>query len=134
MVDIRRTNSPTTVELNGEIAGDLVRYAQHKITAVLRHTALPVLRVAVVVTRHPDPARDRPVTAHVNVDLNGRLVRVRTDAATPREAVDQLVDGLRSRLERLGSGWRYRRGHRDRVSVAAGPAHEVPIEVLTEEA
>jgi hypothetical protein len=110
------TASTTVVELDGPIANDLVPYTQRKIDAALRHTGLPVLHSTVVVTRHRDPARTRPVTAHATVDLNGRLVRVTISAGTPREAVDLLVDRLRARIARLGPGWRYRHDHRDRAT------------------
>jgi len=101
------------VELKGRIADDLVEYVQAKIESALSHTGLPVHRVSVRVIRHDDPARTCPVSARANVDLNGRLLRVEADAATPREAVDILVHRLRIRLGRLGAGWRYRHRHRD---------------------
>ncbi len=133
MVDNPGTNPLITVQLNGRIAGDLVGYAEDKIRVALRRTSIPVLRTAIVVTRHPDPARNRPVTAHVNVDLNGRPVRMYTDAGSPREAVDMLADGLRSRIERLGSGWRFRRGHGDRAPAHIGSAGPIPVKCPTEE-
>lgn len=115
----QRTSPRTVVELKGRIAGDLVPYLQDKIETVLGHTALPIPHVNVRVTRYDDPARSRPVSARANVDLNGRLLRVETDASTPREAADMLVHRLRIRLGRLGAGWRYRYSHLDSATVAA---------------
>ncbi|GEL17091.1 ribosome hibernation promotion factor [Pseudonocardia asaccharolytica] len=100
------------VELQGRVAEDLPDYARKKIKAVLAHTGRPVLHARVRVVRHDNPGRERPVTAQVNIDLDGRLVRVQTDATTPREAVDLLVDRLRNRLERVALG---REAHRDRL-------------------
>lgn len=110
----QKSSPRTAVELKGRIADDLVAYTQEKIESALSHTALPVPRVSVRVTRHEDPARPRPVTARANVDLNGRLIRVEADATTPREAVDMLTHRLRVRIGRVGAGWHYRHRHGDR--------------------
>ncbi|MFC5993466.1 HPF/RaiA family ribosome-associated protein [Pseudonocardia hispaniensis] len=100
------------VELQGRVAEDLPDYARKKIGAVLAHAGRPALHTRVRVVRHGNPGRERPVTAQVNIDLGGRLVRVQTDATTPREAVDLLVDRLRHRLERITLG---RNGYRGRI-------------------
>lgn len=106
----RPARPDTVVELRGGVAEDLVDYARRKVAGALAHTGRPVLRSRVRVTRHGDPARERPVVAQVNVDLNGRLVRVQVEATTPREAVDLLVDRLAHRLERVSRSWEARRG------------------------
>lgn len=98
--------SLTVVELVGGIADDLVAYSQAKIATVLGHSGRSVLRSRLRVVRHGDPARPRPVSAHLNVDLAGRTVRAHVDAVTPREAVDRIVDRLAHQLERVGRGWR----------------------------
>jgi hypothetical protein len=59
-----------------------------------------VPRSRVRVTRHADPARERPVVAQAHVDLDGRPVHVEVAATRPREAVDLLVDRLTHRLEK----------------------------------
>jgi hypothetical protein len=105
-----RASAPeTAVELRGEVADDLVDYARNKIAAVLAHTHHPMLYSRLRVIRHRDPGRERPVTAQANVDLDGRLVRVQTDATTPREAVDRLIDRLKHGLERVAQDWEVRR-------------------------
>ncbi len=101
------------VELCGDIAPDLAEYARHKVAGVLRHTGRAVLHVHVRVERHGDPARDRPVTAQVNVDLDGRPVRVHVAATRPREAVDMLVERLDHRLERVSRNREPRRERAD---------------------
>lgn len=100
----------TVVELAGGIAEDLPDYARAKIAHVLAHTGRPVLYSRLRVVRHRDPARERPVTAQVNVDLDGRPLRVQVAASTPREAVDLLVDRLALRLARSALDWEARRG------------------------
>jgi ribosome-associated translation inhibitor RaiA len=107
------------VELRGGLADDLVEYARKKVGHVLTHTGRPVLRARVRVTRHGDPARERPIVAQANIDLNGRPVRAQIEAATPREAVDLLADRLAHRLERAARGWEARRGR-----VFEGEPHE----------
>ena len=106
----RPARPDTVVELRGGVAEDLVDYARRKVASALAHTGRPVLHSRVRVTRHGDPARERPVVAQVNIDLNGRPVRVQVEATTPREAVDLLVDRLTHRLERVGGSWEARRG------------------------
>jgi hypothetical protein len=68
------------VELRGGVAEDLVEYAGKKISRVLPRTGQPVLRARARVTRHGDPARERPVVAQANVDVNGRFVRDESSA------------------------------------------------------
>jgi hypothetical protein len=100
----------TVVELAGGIAEDLPDYAREKIAHVLAHTCRPVLYSRLRVVRHRDPAREHPVTAQVNVDLDGRPLRVQVAASTPREAVDKLVDRLALRVSRAALDWEARRG------------------------
>ncbi|MFC4950732.1 HPF/RaiA family ribosome-associated protein [Pseudonocardia sp. GCM10023141] len=113
----RTTEGPApqdiVVELRGGIADDLADYARPKIATVLAHTGRPALHTRLHVIRHHDPARSHPVTARVTVDLDGQPIHVSTDATTPREAVDLLVDRLGRRLERVATHWTGRpaRGH-----------------------
>jgi hypothetical protein len=97
----RTIPTDTVVELRGNIADDLVEYTRIKIGAVLARTGRPVHHSHIRVTKHADPARERPVVAQANVDLDGRLVHVDVDATKPREAVDLLVDTLAHRLEKI---------------------------------
>jgi ribosome-associated translation inhibitor RaiA len=100
-------------EIRGNIAGDLPDYIRKEVAGALTRTRHPVPRVHVRVVKHGDPARGEGVTAHANVDLDGRPLLVHSAAATPREAVDLLVERLRHRLERLPRGRRPRQGHED---------------------
>ena len=109
----------TVVELRGGLPDDLVEYTQNKVAHVLGHTGQPVLHARVRVTRYGDPARERPVVAQANLDVDGRPVRAQVEATTAHEAVDQLVDRLTHRFERVGRGWEARRGR-----VFEGDPHE----------
>ncbi|NMH99269.1 HPF/RaiA family ribosome-associated protein [Pseudonocardia acidicola] len=97
------------VELPAEVAPDLADHVRERIGAALAHSGQPALHVRVRVVRHGDPARQQPVTAQVNVDLNGRFMRVQSAAGSPREAVDRLVGRLEHRLERVALDWEARR-------------------------
>lgn len=114
---VTRLVPEAVVELRGEIASDLADYARQKVAGVLRHTGRAVLHVQIQVERHRDPARERPVTAQANVDLDGTPVSVHVAATKPREAVDQLVERLDHRLERVT---RARHPRRERADTRDG--------------
>jgi len=98
------------VELDGPIADDLRGYAGKKAAAVLTRADRRVLFCRIRVTGPAVPARGRPATATVNVDLDGTLLHVRCTGSTPREAVDRLVDRLAERMRRAALHWEARRG------------------------
>ncbi|MGE3288526.1 MAG: hypothetical protein AB7J32_20845 [Pseudonocardia sp.] len=104
------TPPATIVELVGSIADDLPGYARPKIAHVLARTRRPVPYSRLRVVHHGDPGRERPVTAQLDVDLDGQPLCVHVDARTPREAVDRVVDRLAVRLARMAPGWEARRG------------------------
>ncbi|MGH4009113.1 MAG: ribosome hibernation promotion factor [Pseudonocardiaceae bacterium] len=87
-------------------------YAREKVSALLGQTHQPVLFARVRLTRHGNPALERPIVAQGNLDVNGRLVRAQVAAPTMTEAVDALEARLRSRLERTAEHWEARRGRR----------------------
>lgn len=89
---------PPVVELRGQIGPDLAPYAQEVVAHVLASLGRPVLGTKLRVVRHADPARARPVTASVLVDLGHGHVHAHVTAAHPREAVDLLADRLRRRV------------------------------------
>ncbi|MBW0113857.1 sigma 54 modulation/S30EA ribosomal C-terminal domain-containing protein [Pseudonocardia abyssalis] len=115
--------SEIVVEVRGSIADDLAAYARGEVADALTRTRRPVPRVHVRVLKHGDPARVEPVTAHANVDLDGRPLLVHAAAATPRAAVDLLVERLEHRLARLS---RDRRPRRVRADEDAGPGPSEP--------
>ncbi|WP_436498254.1 ribosome hibernation promotion factor [Actinokineospora sp. HUAS TT18] len=85
-------------------------YAREKVSAVLPLAHEPVLSARVRLTRYQDPAVKRPVTVQVNLDVNGRLIRVVASGPTTREAVDVVAARLRGSLERAARHWEARRG------------------------
>lgn len=115
------------VEVGDGFGSDLADYARRKVAAALRHTRRPVARVHVRVLRHGDPARAKPVTAHVNVDVNGRPVQAHAAAETARGVIDLLVQRLRHQMERFD----HHRDHRRSESPTEHqPATDVEPEIV----
>ncbi|WP_342781567.1 sigma 54 modulation/S30EA ribosomal C-terminal domain-containing protein [Amycolatopsis rhizosphaerae] len=98
------------VSLHGYMPG-IDDYVRDKIGSLLRLAHRPVLAARVRLTRHGDPAVERPVVAQANLDVSGRIVRAQAEAVNPREAVDRLEERLRRRLEKIAQHWEARRGH-----------------------
>jgi Sigma 54 modulation/S30EA ribosomal protein C terminus len=115
------------VTTHGQLPG-AADYARDKIGGLGRLTHEPVLYARVKLSRHPDPARERPVIAQANLDVNGRLVRVQVEGVTASEAIDRLESRLRHRLERIAEHWEARRGKAPTASLhewrhQSEPAH-----------
>jgi len=85
-------------------------YARSKIGELGRYTSRPVLRARVKLSRHRDPAVQRPVVAQANLDVDGRPVRAQVEADTAREAIDLLAARVRRSLERAAEHGAARRG------------------------
>jgi hypothetical protein len=103
-----RTQQTSVLDVDVTTQGRLpgaADYARTKIGGLGRLTHRPVLYARVRLTRHADPAVDRPVVAQANLDVDGRLVRVQVEGATAREAIDRLEARLRHRLERVAEHW-----------------------------
>jgi hypothetical protein len=97
------------VTTHGRLPG-AAEYARQKIGALGRLTHRPVLHARVRLTKHDDPAVQRPVIAQASLDVEGRLVRAQVAAGTDCEAIDRLEARLRQRLERVAEHWEARRG------------------------
>jgi len=123
--EVRHAMTPSTaaeavpVETKGPVAASDVAYARTRIEAVRRYARDPILFARARLTELADPALARPAVAQVNVDLNGRPVRVQVARPTMREAIDEAHDRMRDRLQRAAGDWEAIRGGRP----AAG-AHE----------
>jgi ribosome-associated translation inhibitor RaiA len=87
------------VTTHDELSG-AADYARSKIGELGRCTSQPVLHAHVKLSRHGDPAVQRPVVAQANLDVDGRPVRAQVEAETVREAIDLLAARVRRRLER----------------------------------
>ena len=108
-----RTELPTLLEVDVTTHGRLpgaADYARQKIGALGPLTHRPVLHARVKLTKHHDPAVDRPVIAQANLDVEGRLVRAQAAGVTYGEAIDRLEARLRRQLERTAEHWEARRG------------------------
>ena len=108
-----RTQLPSVLDVDVTTHGRLpgaADYARTKVGGLGRLTHRPVLYARVKLTRHPDPAVERPVVAQANLDVDGRLVRVQVEGVTAREAIDRLEARLRHRLERTAEHWEALRG------------------------
>lgn len=108
----RRTELPQAIDVDVTTHDELrgaADYAREKIGELGRYTSRPVLHARVKLTRHPDPAVQRPVVAQANLDVDGRAVRAQVQAETAAEAVDLLTARLRRRLERIANHWEARR-------------------------
>jgi ribosome-associated translation inhibitor RaiA len=89
------------LQSRGDVTPAEREYAEAKIRRLRGLVASPVLFARVVLTRHDDPARERPASAKGELDVNGRLVHAHVAAATMHEAIDLLDARLQQRLERL---------------------------------
>ncbi|KLO39666.1 sigma 54 modulation/S30EA ribosomal C-terminal domain-containing protein [Mycobacterium nebraskense] len=108
-----RTKTPQDIDVQVTTRDELpaaAEYARSKISELTRYASRPVLHASVRLTRHRDPAVQRPVVAQANLDVDGRPVRAQVQADTAREAVDLLAARLRRRLERAAEHWEARRG------------------------
>ena len=115
---------------NARRASGAAEYARSKIGELGRLTHRPVLYARVKLTRHRDPAVERPVVAQANLDVDGRLVRVQVEGVTAREAIDRLEARLRHRLERTAEHWEALRG-RAPAAVSARVAAPVRADAST---
>lgn len=97
-------------EVRGPVPGNAADLAVRKVRSLLRLAPEPVLFARVKLIMATDPAVERPVTAQVHVDLNGRLIRAEAAAGTIREAIARMCDRLRIRLERAARNWAALRG------------------------
>lgn len=98
------------VVTRGAVAASDVAYARTRVEAARRYARDPILFVRAKLTGLTDPAVARPAVVQVNVDLNGRLIRVQVARPTMREAIDEAHDRLRDRLQRAAGDWEAIRG------------------------
>ncbi len=97
-------------QTHGEVPSNEVGLAVRRLSSLLRMASEPVLFARVKLTMHANPSVERPAIAQINVDLNGRLVRVQSADETMRAAIEHACDRLRIRLERAARNWAALRG------------------------
>jgi ribosome-associated translation inhibitor RaiA len=109
----QRRELPQAIDVDVTTPDELrgtAEYARSKIGELGRYTSRPVLHARVKLTRHRDPAVQRPVVAQANLDIDGRPVRAQVEAETAQEAIDLLEARLRRRMQRVAENWEARRG------------------------
>jgi len=99
-------------ETRGAVPEGAASFAVQRVGSLLRMAPEPVLFARVKLIMSADPAVQRPATAQVNADVNGRLLRAQAAGRTMREAVEHACDRLRIRLERAARNWEATRGGR----------------------
>lgn len=96
------THTPAvTVTLRGNVGSGTVTYAQEKVAAVLAEVGRPILGAKVVLDWHRDPALHRPARVDVGVNVNGTIVRAKSERPTMQEAIDEMEERLRRRIRAL---------------------------------
>jgi hypothetical protein len=97
-------------QTHGRVPASEVSDAARRVSSLLRMASEPVLFARVKLTMHADPAVERPAIAQINVDLNGRLVRVQSADETMRAAIEHACARLRIRMEKASRNWAAVRG------------------------
>ncbi|MGN6577108.1 MAG: ribosome hibernation promotion factor [Nocardioides sp.] len=92
------TPPPVAVTTRGAVPSAATEYAAEKVSRLYRYTNETVVAAHAVLTLSGDPARTRPAIAEVGLDFAGSRVRAQAAGTTPTEAVDLVVDRLRSAL------------------------------------
>lgn len=107
----------------GRVPRTVAARAREKVAALARHAGEPVLAARLKLTRPPEPGPDRPPIAEASLNVNGRLIRAQAEGPTVQEAVTELLERLRVRLDRTARDWRSLRGGRHRHTIrTATPA------------
>lgn len=100
-------------------------YARTKLHRLYRFAPRPVLHARVKLERAPGHGRaGRRCTGQATLDVGGRIVRAHVVADDALEAVDLLLERLRTQLVRLGDRRRDRRSLRRRDDAVAAPRPE----------
>jgi ribosome-associated translation inhibitor RaiA len=87
------------VAVLGPVRSNDVAYARRKVAAGLKHAPRPVLYARVTLTQPVN--KDTPAGVTANADVNGRIVHVEASCPTMHEAIDEIHDRLRDRIDHL---------------------------------
>jgi ribosome-associated translation inhibitor RaiA len=96
------------ISIDGDFS-DVADDARTKLGKLARLTRVPVSHARLRLSRHRDPAVDRPVVAQGRLDVGGQVIYAETEASTAGAAIDELESRLRVRLMRVldARGWRH---------------------------
>lgn len=100
---VRQGTGETTlaVSSSGPVGARAWNHAVDQVSRVVERVGDPVLGATVRLERTTDPARERSAIVTATIDVDGWPVRARAEAATFRDATDQLVARLRDQLQHL---------------------------------
>lgn len=93
-----QTTTPVEVQVVGDDTPGIAEYAESRLREMFSDTRFPILHARIRITHLGNPARERPVVAQANLDVDGRVIRAQLRAPTAQEAVDRVRDRLRRRL------------------------------------
>jgi ribosome-associated translation inhibitor RaiA len=113
---------PVRTGIRGRVPEGADEIAVTKVRSALRHVARPILSARITLAVSADPAVARPAGAQVTVDVNGRIVRAEAVGRTVHEAIENMSDRLRTRLDRAS----YRRETRPRRTGRGGSCRRGP--------
>lgn len=103
------TTFEVAVATHGPVGAGMAAYAEERIRRACALSPAPVHDARIALTDDRKPTVERPWTAKVALDVDGRLVRAHVAAASPAAAVDALEARLRTQLTALAGGWEVRR-------------------------
>ena len=118
------------VVTRGRVSRAVAERARERIAALAGRCREPVLSAQVKLTRPAEPGPDRPPVAEASLNVNGRQIRAQAEGPTLQEAVTELLDRLRVRLDRTTRDWRSLRGRHRHTIRTATPAGVGPSAVI----
>lgn len=109
-------DAPLVVRTAGDVSDADRAHAVRVVREAVRAIGDRVLHATLRIDVAADPARRRPISARLHLDLDGRPVHARVEAHTVAEAIDLLGRRMRDRVDHVAQA---RRALRRR-----GPGHE----------
>jgi ribosome-associated translation inhibitor RaiA len=92
------------VSTKGEVADAARQMAREKFSELAGLVREPVRAIEIRLIHERDPANERPCSAEVVFDVDGRPIRAHVAAKRMQEAVDMAVDHLHRRIDRAEAG------------------------------
>ncbi|HUP33241.1 MAG TPA: sigma 54 modulation/S30EA ribosomal C-terminal domain-containing protein [Gaiellaceae bacterium] len=90
---------PLDVSVRGSVGEKDVRRLREKLLHALSRSPRPLLHAHATLLHEPGPAIEHPALAKASVELDGRVLRAHASAAHMAEAIDELEERLRRRIE-----------------------------------
>ncbi|MCE5289801.1 MAG: HPF/RaiA family ribosome-associated protein [Nocardiaceae bacterium] len=129
MTKAHSPHAPLTVSLGHHVAQQVADYARDRLGRSIDRAPELVLDARLRITKMNQPANPKRYVGQVNIDVNGRPVRVQVQASDEWQAVDLLEAKLDRRLEQVGRHWEAIRGHAQAIAEAGEWRHaDLPAE------